>query len=95
MTGEKKPKRAKKQDRPVKAQSKPEVEEVSDGVLRTPVRGLPTTPWTGQYFRLPLETPDLIKEGKVLAAARGVRVTNAQIVAEGVRLWVERERRRK
>lgn len=68
--------------------------EVPEGVPVTPIRGLPTTAWKGQYYRLPLDIPAVIKEGKGLAAARGVRVTNAQIVAEGVRLWVERERKR-
>lgn len=67
---------------------------IPEGVKVTPVRGLPTTAWKGQYYRLPLDIPGVIKEGKALAAARGVRVTNAQIVAEGVRLWVEREKKR-
>ncbi|WP_047519036.1 hypothetical protein [Microbacterium sp. ZOR0019] len=76
-------------------QPKKAAPEIPEGVAVTPIRGLPTTAWKGQYYRLPLETPELIKEGKGLAAAKGVRVTNAQIVAEGVRLWVERERKRK
>lgn len=68
--------------------------EIPEEVRVTPIRGLPTTAWKGQYYRLPLDIPGVIKEGKALAAARGVRVTNAQIVAEGVRLWVEREKKR-
>lgn len=80
---------------PEEQQPKTAAAEIPEGVAVTPIRGLPTTAWKGQYYRLPLETPELIKEGKGLAAAKGVRVTNAQIVAEGVRLWVERERKRK